>query len=96
MYAGITGALARRVSLLTPGANGLPDLAGPVTGEGRKNKNKANKKARKRCKRQANQCTEFFIDGCDDDPVCLERLACCDSAGNCDVAGFIACVISPG
>jgi hypothetical protein len=98
MTIAISEVLAHRASQANPDRTKPVDLAGSVSAEARKNKNrnKADKKARKRCKRQAEQCTEFFIDLCDGEPECLQRSACCESAGNCDIAAFFDCLIFPG
>jgi hypothetical protein len=98
MTIAISDVLARRASLLNPDGAIPVDVASSVTAEAKtsKNRNKADKKARKRCKRQAGQCSDFLIDACAGDAGCLETLTCCEFAGNCDIAGFLDCLIFRG
>jgi hypothetical protein len=88
-------ALTRRASLVTLGAAGLATLAGSLTGYAKNNRTNTNRKAKKKCKRQAGQCTSVVTEACEGDPDCLERLlACCEPTGRCAIVGFLDCLIS--
>jgi hypothetical protein len=87
-------ALTRRASLLSLGVAGVGALAGPPTADAKKSKkSKIKKKARQKCQNQAGQCLAFLSVSCGNDTSCVASAQrCCPLVGNCDFAGFVACL----
>lgn len=91
------GRVSRRASLLALGTAGVAALAGPISGEAKKQKRKqkqsVGKKARQKCQQQVGQCVDFLTPICVGDVTCLAKVQrCCAVVGNCDPVGLFTCV----
>jgi hypothetical protein len=81
--------VSRRASMKTLGGAALAaTLAAPSLAKA----GKAGEKARKRCKRQAQQCRNFYDEFCQDNPACEEDFfPCCEFLGRCNARGYLEC-----
>ncbi len=87
------GEVSRRASLMGLAAASLAAaFSVSLTANAKKS---SSKKAKQKCKKQVGQCTSLLAASCGSDPDCLATLACCTPLGNCDVTGFLACMVSP-
>jgi hypothetical protein len=83
-----TNAVSRRTSLAL-GAASLLAAARPVATDAAK----AGKKAKRRCKRQADQCRAFHVDICDTNQSCTDITnECCAHFGRCAAGEAVACL----
>jgi hypothetical protein len=56
-------------------------------------KPKAGKKAKRKCKRQADQCRAFHVDICDTNQFCIDFTnECCAHFGRCAAGEAITCL----
>jgi hypothetical protein len=101
------GQISRRGSLMTLGAAALTGLASPLAAWAKKSK--SGKKAKRQCQQQLTdcntqasqcadqeqQCTTFLEINCPSNlPGCLAQAACCASLRNCDISGFLTCLVT--
>jgi hypothetical protein len=86
--------LSRRASLTALGTAGVVGLlAHAPAAEG---KQSTSKKAKKKCKKQVDQCLSSFTAACAGDPTCLALTQkCCPLIGTCDFSAFAACTSPP-
>jgi hypothetical protein len=90
-------AVSRRRSLLTLGGAAL--ASGLTTPRGGEAKKSAAKKARKKCKRQSEQCRTFYQELCEendcDEEAVEEILQCCAGFKTCNAGAFLDCLFAP-
>lgn len=48
------------------------------------------------CLPQVEQCNTFLTALCKGDPGCLDSVACCSVLDQCDLNGFLACLVGTG
>jgi hypothetical protein len=88
-------ALTRRASLATLGVAVMVAVAHPFTAGAKKNRKKKrnNGDVNKLCKKQVDQCLDFFATFCEEDPECVaDAEQCCPLAASCEFADFLSCV----
>jgi hypothetical protein len=86
--------VSRRSSILAIGGSALAAaLAKPAST--RAGKSGKNKNAKKRCKRQVQQCRNAYVDICDVNVACTETVAtCCAHLATCNAGAAFECLLT--
>lgn len=94
--------ISRRSSLLGLSITGIVALAGPISGEAKKDsrrkdrrKGKEKKAGREdRCPEQVEPCIDFITAFCAGVPECLGQTSCCAFLETCEVNTFLVCMVN--
>lgn len=82
--------LTRRATLATLGVAALTGVLGQASATSAKQR--AGKKARKKCKNQVSQCQSRVSLLCENNDGCVQSLtACCQQLDACDFNAFLIC-----